>query len=695
MATTPLHLLWGPPGTGKTTTVGAAVARWLRQRKRVLVVSTSNAAVDVALRAVLKNLRPDEKRAVLRLGASVDPVVKEVTLGGKMTAQNAALSRSVAKAQERLRQIRESLQHRNLPHERLHVLFAEADTLEKQVEAFNEQTALAAPQLARGVLVTGCTLAKMVLDADLRTTPFDVVIVDEASMAPAIYALAASLLATQHLVYAGDPKQLPPIVQAEGRNAAKWFGENVYDWFGVAMEDEVRASQLRLLQTQYRMTDEIGGVVSRLSYGGLLRHGRGATGPKAEFIDIDGDWQTIHYSVKEASYFHLAAVPILHALSPFIEQHELLLLSPFRPQRSLLGALAFDLRDAAPNRRMSASTIHRAQGSEAKAVVVDLTTHSPQRLAAFFQDKHCEQLFNVAISRAEDRLFVIGSRSMLRKLGKTMPYWGRVVTEMAEGIEALSCDDLLDDLDRHDDLTSVPLAGAKNLPAIYSHQPRTGAARPGIEALRKAVASRKLLVLAEGADTGPSGDFIVRTSPNSPAVFVGGGMVCVPYGGKWLAVKSPNVSRVVWRIGFGHLADEEVDPAQARRFFCPDCSNGDLLLKQFRGEGWFLVCTNGQHHTCTFRKRLSLDDAKLKVRLGNMRCPKKHPLTVRQSGTRFFLGCENYPSCEYTEPLSILEGAWCGWSPLPCRRADSRSNRVVLNGVFSSGGLFQEPPCHR
>ena len=37
-------------------------------------------------------------------------------------------------------------------------------------------------------------------------------------------------------------------------------------------------------------------------------------------------------------------------------------------------------------------------------------------------------------------------------------------------------------------------------------------------------------------------------------------------------------------------------------------------------------------------------------------CPRKHPLTVRQSGTRFFLGCENYPACEYTEPLSILVG---------------------------------------
>ena len=95
---------------------------------------------------------------------------------------------------------------------------------------------------------------------------------------------------------------------------------------------------------------------------------------------------------------------------------------------------------------------------------------------------------------------------------------------------------------------------------------------------------------------------------------------------------------------------------QAKRFFCPDCSNGDLVLRQQSGEGWFLVCTNGQQHTCYYRRRLSLDDAKLKVRFGNMQCPKKHPMTVRQSGNRFFLGCENYPHCDYTESLSILAG---------------------------------------
>jgi hypothetical protein len=41
----------------------------------------------VALRAILKRTRPDEKRFLLRLGTSLDPEVKEITANGKMAQQ--------------------------------------------------------------------------------------------------------------------------------------------------------------------------------------------------------------------------------------------------------------------------------------------------------------------------------------------------------------------------------------------------------------------------------------------------------------------------------------------------------------------------------------------------------------------------------------------------------------------------------
>ncbi len=55
-------------------------------------------------------------------------------------------------------------------------------------------------------------------------------------------------------------------------------------------------------------------------------------------------------------------------------------------------------------------------------------------------------------------------------------------------------------------------------------------------------------------------------------------------------------------------------------------------------------------------RRLSIKDADLKVKLTGMKCPSGRPLTARNKGTRVFLGCENYPQCDYAESLSVLEG---------------------------------------
>jgi hypothetical protein len=107
MGTTPLHFLWGPPGTGKTTTVGAAVVRWMRQDKRVLIVSTSNAAVDMAMRAVLKNTHPAEKKLLLRLGTSLDPTVGGITVGGILGG--IPIAKDLVRVQNRLRKIQDSV----------------------------------------------------------------------------------------------------------------------------------------------------------------------------------------------------------------------------------------------------------------------------------------------------------------------------------------------------------------------------------------------------------------------------------------------------------------------------------------------------------------------------------------------------------------------------------------------------------
>lgn len=71
-----LHLVWGPPGTGKTAVLARAIADLLARGKRVLLVSNTNVAVDNAVQGVIE-LRPPAPGQLVRVGPPQLPGVAE------------------------------------------------------------------------------------------------------------------------------------------------------------------------------------------------------------------------------------------------------------------------------------------------------------------------------------------------------------------------------------------------------------------------------------------------------------------------------------------------------------------------------------------------------------------------------------------------------------------------------------------
>ena len=71
-----VHLVWGPPGTGKTKVIALALQDLVSRGKSVLLVSSTNIAVDNALGRAAQLLDPDPG-VLVRVGVPQDPEVAD------------------------------------------------------------------------------------------------------------------------------------------------------------------------------------------------------------------------------------------------------------------------------------------------------------------------------------------------------------------------------------------------------------------------------------------------------------------------------------------------------------------------------------------------------------------------------------------------------------------------------------------
>lgn len=418
----PLHFVWGPPGTGKTTTLGAFVAELERARETVVVTSHSNVAVDAALLASMRRFEQlglagelIDQGAIIRAGS---PTLSE-TRGWKITVQERARALNPQLAQE-LDQLERELDQLEAGHG------ADTSSIRARYKALRQQLRAIESDLLRSARIVFCTLSKMAIADELHTRPFDSAIVDEASMVyPPQVALAASR-ATRRCSVFGDFRQLAPITTSHSPVVRGFLRRDAFELAGLVGDDPAD-SRLTMLTTQYRMHPEIREAVSRFSYGGRLVDGLGVEQevaplasappmPDAAFVYLDTSrvggrgmnttkfqaWSRINV----ASAFW--SVRIAAELLPTMEQ--VVVLSPYRPQTRLINAL---LRATGLPPSVHAATIHRYQGSEQDGVVLDLTeappTGVPGRLLSGDDGK---RLLNVAVSRARGKLVVLADPAL-------------------------------------------------------------------------------------------------------------------------------------------------------------------------------------------------------------------------------------------------------------------------------------------
>jgi len=200
----PVSFVWGPPGTGKTVTLARIAEAHLRQGRRVLVVAHSNVAVDEAaadIAALLHDTPWYQNYEILRLG--------------------------------------------NHRHEALEqydrILFNRyAEVVARRLGSDRHAVAEAQRLVVERARIVCTTLTQTFASRVFPETPFDVCLVDEASMAPIPYLFWALCRARQHATLCGDFLQLPPVALAHTPAARRWLGRNIYQHIGMTSPAHAR-----------------------------------------------------------------------------------------------------------------------------------------------------------------------------------------------------------------------------------------------------------------------------------------------------------------------------------------------------------------------------------------------------------------------------------------------------------------------
>lgn len=148
----------------------------------------------------------------------------------------------------------------------------EVDRTKEQIAAIDRQMADTEKSIVAEARVIATTLCKTYMNANVRERRFDVVILDEVSMAPLPAVYIAASHAESSTVMIGDPRQLAPICIAETPLARKWLGTDLFVWRTITLEDAADAnSSSALLEEQSRMHPQISYIARKHVYQGRIR----------------------------------------------------------------------------------------------------------------------------------------------------------------------------------------------------------------------------------------------------------------------------------------------------------------------------------------------------------------------------------------------------------------------------------------
>ncbi len=426
-------VIHGPPGTGKTTTLVAAIREMCRRENTVLVTAPSNTAADLLTeRLAATGLN------VVRIGnlSRVDESVLGHTLDAILAAhpESRNIKKVKIQAAEYRRQARRFKRSFNADdrREREH-LKQQARELEAWANTLEDRLV---EQVLDGAQAITCTLVGAAHPV-LEKRHFRSCVIDEAAQAlePAAW---IPITKCSRVILAGDPYQLPPTVKSQ--EAARGGLSNTL----IERCLDVLPQAVHLLNVQYRMHRAIMHFSNEYFYGGALQAHETVGDRRLLSLDAGGETLTVfepvvfvdtagagfeeklnesvkgnqsravsRYNPEEAL---LLREHLLQLLEKFPQgQHPSIgLLSPYREQVNYLEDMVREDPVLAPlllpGGGLNINTIDGFQGQERDVIYISLVRSNARHDIGFLSDY---RRMNVAMTRARMLLVVVGDSATI------------------------------------------------------------------------------------------------------------------------------------------------------------------------------------------------------------------------------------------------------------------------------------------
>ena len=464
----PITVIWGPPGTGKTYTMAMISAEFLRQGKRVLIVSHSNVSVDNVAKQIYSQTKDSPISAllreskILRYGYVRD---EELQKNEFITSFKAVLKNSPDKKEfDRLQD-----EYRKLTAE------AETSTdtqiqqkilrINQAIKAIKSKHKDTEKKLVANAQLVATTVSKIYADLLFEDMTYDVVMFDEISMAYVPQIVAAASFATEHLICVGDFRQLSPIVQE--KNAKAVLGKDLFEFLNISkgFRDINPHPWLIMLDEQRRMHPAISAFPSRFIYNGLLKdHSsvltkRNAIASTAPFnqpmclIDLYGtccfgskNEDNSRFNILSAVFAFATALKAEKSqisINDCSDEEKVGIITPYAAQTRLIKAMIQDHRQSKRTTKISCATVHQFQGSERNVVIFDAVESCPSTRAGWLMARNeggsVTRLINVALTRSRGKFIAIANKAFWLNKFESNNMFYSLIKYMSANSHILTC----------------------------------------------------------------------------------------------------------------------------------------------------------------------------------------------------------------------------------------------------------------